>query len=108
MPPSGSCTASLFKLAYYGVTWVRSRDMKISSSYGGHSALVRMRLRLNGLSFRIAQMGPDFLFVESPGNHPPTRATIELQVDDSQRAWEVDLPHGMSAGDERVSLGVIG
>ena len=67
-----------------------------------------MRLLVNGVSFRIAQMGPDFLFVESPGDHPPARATIELQVDDAQRTWEVNLPHGMKAGDERVSLGVIG
>jgi len=63
-----------------------------------------MRLRLNGLTFRIAQMGPDFLFVESPSDHPPARATIELQVDDAQRSWEVNLPHGMKAGDERVAL----
>jgi hypothetical protein len=81
--------------------------MMISSSYGGHSALVRMRLLLNGMSFRIAQMGPDFLFVDSPADHPPTRATIELQVDDSHRTWEVNLPHGMKSGDERVALGAV-
>jgi hypothetical protein len=63
-----------------------------------------MRLRLNGLTFRIAQMGPDFLFVESPSDVPPTHAVIELQVDDAQRSWEVNLPHGMKAGDERVAL----
>jgi len=66
-----------------------------------------MRLLLNGMSFRIAQMGPDFLFVDSPADLPPGRATIELQVDDSQRAWEVDLPQGMKAGNERVSLGAV-
>ena len=81
--------------------------MKASRSYGGHSALVRMRLLVNGTSFRIAQMGPDFLFVESPADHPPARATIELQVDDARRTWEVNLPHGMKAGDERVALGTL-
>jgi hypothetical protein len=78
--------------------------MEIPSSYGGHSALVRMRLRLNGHSFRIAQMGPDFLFVESPSDHPPTRAVIDLQVDDVHRSWEVNLPNGMRGVDERVVL----
>ena len=78
--------------------------MKTSSSYGGHSALVRMRLLVNGTSFRIAQMGPDFLFIESPADHPPARAIIELQVDDARRTWEVDLPLGITAGQERVSL----
>ena len=66
-----------------------------------------MRLLLNGASFRIAQMGPDFLFVESPGDHPPARATIELQVDAAQRTWEVNLPHGMKASDERVVLALV-
>jgi len=65
-----------------------------------------MRLLLNGMSFRIEQMGPDFLFVESPDNHPPTRATIEMQVDGAHRTWEVNLPQGMKAGDERVALGM--
>ena len=67
-----------------------------------------MRLLVNGLSFRIAQIGPDFLFVESPADHPPGWATIEFQADDSHRTWEVDLPQGIIAGDERVSLRAIG
>ncbi|MBX3748034.1 MAG: hypothetical protein KF833_22225 [Verrucomicrobiae bacterium] len=63
-----------------------------------------MRLHLNGLSFRIAQMGPDFLLVESPADHPPTQATIEMHVDGSHRIWEVSLPQGMKAGNPRVCL----
>ncbi|HLP77761.1 MAG TPA: hypothetical protein VK327_12685 [Candidatus Paceibacterota bacterium] len=82
--------------------------MKSSSSHSGHSALVRMRLLLNGMSFRITQMGPDFLFVEAPSDHPPMRAVIQLQVDDSHRSWEVNLPRGMKAGDERVVLAPVG
>ena len=81
--------------------------MEISSSYGGHSALVRMRLLLNGVSFRIAQMGPDFLLVDSPADHPPAHATIEMQVDDSQQSWEVNLPYGMKAGEERVTIAAV-
>lgn len=63
-----------------------------------------MRLLVNGASFRIAQMGPDFLFVKSPCDHPPARATIEMHVDDTRRAWEVTLPQGMKSDDERVAL----
>jgi hypothetical protein len=65
-----------------------------------------MRLLLNGVTFRISQMGPDFVFVEAPSDHPPGRAVIEFQVDDSHRRWEVTLPHGMKAGEERVELAV--
>lgn len=67
-----------------------------------------MRLLVNGMSFRIAQLGPDFLFVHSPTDHPPARATIELQVDNSLRSWDVALPRGISAADERVALAAIG
>jgi len=51
-------------------------------------------------------MGPDFLLVESPGDHPPCEATIVLQVDDSQREWKVRLPQGISKDSKRVPLGL--
>jgi hypothetical protein len=60
--------------------------MKNPVLYGGHSALVKMRLIVNGISFRIAQMGPDFLLIESPSAQSPARATIEFQVDDTRVA----------------------
>ena len=66
----------------------------------------RKRLCLNGLGFRTARMGPDFLFVDSPCDHPTTHAIIELQVDDVQRSWEAN-PQGMKAGDVRVVIAAI-
>ena len=73
-------------------------------SYGAHSAQVEMRLIVNGASISIAQMGPDFLFVESATNHPPGEATIVLQVDGSERRWTVRLPDGVSKASKRVAL----
>ena len=67
-----------------------------------------MRLLLKGASFRIAQMGPDFLFIDSPENHPAARGIIEMSVDGSHRTWEVNLPDGIRAGDPRVSLDLAG
>ena len=63
-----------------------------------------MKLLVNGMRFRISQMGPDFLFIESAIDHPPCQAVIELQVDDSRRSWIVNLPFGMKAGESRVAL----
>ncbi|HTD65443.1 MAG TPA: hypothetical protein VK846_02795, partial [Candidatus Limnocylindria bacterium] len=62
----------------------------------GHSALVKMRLLLNGSSIPVAQMGPDFLILQSATEHPPGDATLELCVDASERRWPVHLPHGIS------------
>jgi hypothetical protein len=59
-----------------------------SSGQGGHSAQVKMRLLLNDSSIPIAQMGPDFLILETAMEHPPSDATLELCVDASERPLE--------------------
>ncbi len=63
-----------------------------------------MRLIVDGVIIPIRQMGPDFLFVDSASDHPPGEATIVLQVDDSERKWEVMLPEGISKASTRVAL----
>lgn len=63
-----------------------------------------MRLLVNGLSLPVAQMGPDFLLVDAPVNHPPAAASVVLQVDQSERRWNVHLPNGMSADTPRVEI----
>jgi hypothetical protein len=73
-------------------------------SQGGHSAQVNMRLLVNGLSFPVIQMGPDFVLVESPVNHPPVAASMVLQVDQTERRWNVHLPNGISANKKRVEI----
>ena len=78
--------------------------MITSSSQGGHSAQVKMRLLVNGSSIAVAQMGPDFLLVDAPINHPPGNASLVLQVDQSERHWDVHLPEGISAASKRVTI----
>ena len=63
-----------------------------------------MRLLLNGGALPIAQMGPDFLILESATEHPPTDATIELRIDASERRWKVRLPHGLSNTSRTVTI----
>ena len=63
-----------------------------------------MRLLVNGLSIPVAQMGPDFLLVESPVNHPPAIACMVLQVDKTERRWNVLLPDGISTGQKKVAI----
>lgn len=77
----------------------------MSSSQGGHSAQVDMHLLVNGGSIPVAQMGPDFLILKEPSDHPPGQATMVLQVDQSERRWPVRLPNGISAGSKRVTIG---
>jgi hypothetical protein len=78
-----------------------------SSSQGGHSAQVKMQLLVNGSSIAIAQMGPDFLLIDGPIDHPPGAASLVLQVDKSERRWNVPLPDGISATSKRVQIAVV-
>jgi hypothetical protein len=62
----------------------------------GYSAQVYMELRLNGHVLPIAQMGPDFLEIKDPFDHPPADAEIYLRIDDSESSWRVHLDEGIS------------
>ena len=74
------------------------------SRQGGHSAKVKMLLLVGGGCIPVAQMGPDFVLLDSPIDHPPADASLVLQVDESERRWNVRLPHGISAGSKRVTI----
>jgi hypothetical protein len=64
-----------------------------------------MRLLLDdGIALRIGQMGPDFLILDSPMEHPPSDASIELRVDESQRSWKMRLPNGISERSHTVVI----
>ena len=74
------------------------------SSHCGHSADVRISLLLNGHSIPVAQLGPGFLLLDAPSDHPPAEASIVLRVDESERRWTVCLLDGISAGTKRVNI----
>ena len=78
--------------------------MIAEQNHGAYSAQVEMQLIVNGEFVSITHMGPDFLIVEPPGEHPPGQATIVLQVGRSERRWIVRLPDGFHPGQKRVPI----
>jgi hypothetical protein len=52
----------------------------------------------------IGQLGPDFLILDEPVDHPPTNARLFFSVDGNERQWTVRLPEGISAGSRRVVI----
>jgi hypothetical protein len=74
------------------------------SSHGGHSTDVRISLMFSGHSIPVAQLGPDFLLLDPPADHPPDPASILLRVDQSERRWDVRLPNDISAASQRVAI----
>ena len=63
-----------------------------------------MQLLVNGFTLPVSQMGPDFVLVNTPVNHAPAAATVVMQVDESERRWNVQLPNGISAECKRVQI----
>jgi hypothetical protein len=55
-----------------------------------------MELRFDGRVLPIAQMGPDFVVVKQPFDHPPVEAEIYLRIDASESTWRVFLAEGIS------------
>jgi hypothetical protein len=62
----------------------------------GYSANVHMELCVNGLTFRIGQLGPAFLILDEPTDLPPARGEITVSIDGQVRRWQVQLPEGVS------------
>ena len=70
----------------------------------GHSADVRMEVRLNGHVLPIAQLGPDFLVLASPIDHSPSDAEISLSIDGHEARWPVCLLDGLSISQRRTRI----
>jgi hypothetical protein len=78
----------------------------ILTSYGhsGYSAEVKMHLLLDEQIHSIGQLGPDFLVLHKPIDHPPANARLFFSVDGKEREWDIRLPEGISADARRVVI----
>jgi hypothetical protein len=63
-----------------------------------------MELRLNGSVLKISHLGPDFLILADPVEHPPTQAEILMSIDGKEERWMVWLPDGLSAAALRTLI----
>ena len=63
-----------------------------------------MELLLEDFSLRVGQLGPDFLLLKTPLDHPPTEGTLVVRVDENERRWKVRLPEGCSVASRRVVI----
>jgi hypothetical protein len=69
-----------------------------------HSADVHMELHLNGHTLTIGHMGPDYVIVDKPIDHPPAEAELVMSVDADVSRWPVYLVDGVSSSARRIQL----
>jgi hypothetical protein len=70
----------------------------------GHSADVRIQLHVNGHVLAVTQLGPDFLVLKNPVNHPPMDAEIAMSVDGLESRWEVRLVQGITVEERKTMI----
>ena len=73
-----------------------------------HSADVQMQLSVNGHMLSIGHLGPDYVVLDTPIDHPPSDAEISLSVDGKESRWEVQLVDGLSADQARARISISG
>ncbi len=78
----------------------------ILTSYGhvGHSAEVKMHLTLPGKEFSIGQLGPDFMILDAPVDHPPSEAMLFFSIDGQATERKIRLPEGIKSSSVRVAM----
>lgn len=69
-----------------------------NSTRGGHSADVRIGLAVNGYTFSVAKLGPNFVVLRNPVPHPPAEAELSLSIDGHEERWRVELVDGIVPG----------
>src|SRR5256885_9197259 len=104
--PNGSTICSCCRDAYERALIVRISSMDVTQSFGAHSAIVKMRLIVNGSSIPITHMKPDFLYVDTSDDFPPDERTIVFCVDESERQWRVKLPEKVSKTSKKIPLAI--
>jgi hypothetical protein len=63
-----------------------------------------MHLVIGDHTLSVRQIGPDFLILETPIEHPPAMATLLVPIDGNMRERQVQLPAGVSARSRRVVI----
>ena len=63
-----------------------------------------MQLAVNGHILKIGQLGPEFVILEDPIDHPPGEAEILMSVDGLDTRWRVELTNGIVAGEPRAEI----
>jgi len=73
-----------------------------------HSAEVQMHLSVNGHIMSIGHLGPDYVILDDPVDHPPADAQIFLSIDGRERRWQVRLVDGSTASQARTRISIRG
>ena len=70
----------------------------------GYSSNLEAHLCVNGYVMPIAQLGPNFVVLKNPTDHPPVDAEIVMSIDGDESRWRVHLAHGIQSALRKTSI----
>ncbi|HUS36184.1 MAG TPA: hypothetical protein VM680_12605 [Verrucomicrobiae bacterium] len=63
-----------------------------------------MTLVVGAVSHRVGILGPDYVFLEAPGEHPPSEADLILEIDGDREQSRVFLPKGLPQNEREIPI----
>jgi hypothetical protein len=63
-----------------------------------------MELCVNGLTLPVAQLGPNFVVLENPVDHPPVEREIGMWIDGREQRWRVRLADGIKESQRKTAI----
>jgi hypothetical protein len=63
-----------------------------------------MRLHVNGHTMIVGHLGPSYVIVDDPIDHPPADAELTVSIDGEARRWPLCLPDGASSSRRCIRL----
>lgn len=74
------------------------------TEHAAHSADVKIHLHVNGFTLPVAQLGPEFLVLRNPVDHPPCNAEITMSIDGRETRWPVHLVNGIQVDKYKTAI----
>ena len=59
---------------------------------------------MNGCVLPVAQLGPTFLILRTPVDHPTCDAEIAMSIDGRERRWAVNLVEGITKAERKTKI----
>ncbi len=69
-----------------------------------HSADVRIQLLVKDQVLAVAQLGPDFLILRHPADHPPAAGELFVSIDGLEKRWPVYLADGIKITERKTRI----
>jgi len=76
--------------------------MNMNGQDPSYSPEIRLDFQINGKSWELAEIGPDFFTIRNPLDLPPCEGVVVMQVDGRETRWPVFLMDGISKDSDIV------